>query len=390
MLKNKENTLVDKSLDKHDLALDHQSNGKHAEAIELLHEAIADVRKPQNQLNEVHLIAILQDALATVYMEIDEREKALIFFEKSVLNIETFLKYETQDSIKHQENQAFKLIDMSTLYRSLQEYDKAIEASKKAIAYYEMLLTTTSNYQENNIYVIKGEISIINAEVADMVEMDREKAIGHIQKAIEFYDLALSIKPDMMEYQIEKALAQILLADNYSQNYDSISEALRLLEKAVKSFEILLKKLPHDEQIRISSANSKAHLGRIYRELGEIYVALEYFEKAIEDYTLYLQDVPLDYEALDHIGVNLNNMANIYISTQEKNQVPSLLNQAIEHYNTILTESQKGEDSHYDALIVKEVIYHKAIAQIDLSRFYIELGELEEAKKIIKESIADL
>ena len=128
MLKNKENTLVDKSLDKHDLALEHQSNGKHAEAIELLHEAIADVRKPQNQLNEVHLIAILQDALATVYMEIDEREKALIFFEKSVLNIETFLKYETQDSIKHQENQAFKLIDMSALYRSLQEYDKAIES----------------------------------------------------------------------------------------------------------------------------------------------------------------------------------------------------------------------------------------------------------------------
>jgi tetratricopeptide (TPR) repeat protein len=389
MLKTTENTLIDNCLDKYNLALEYQSNGKYAEAIELLDEAIADVRKPQNLLNEVHLIAILQDALATVYMETDERKKALYFFEKSVLNIDMLLEHERQDSIQHQENQALKLVDMSALYRSLQEYDKAIESSQKAIAYYETLLTTNSNYQEDNIYVIKGEISMINAEVADMIEMDREKAIGHIQKAIEFYDLALSIKPDVIAYQIEKALTQILLADNYSLNYDTTSEALSLLKKAIKSFEILLKELPNDEQLRISAANSKAHLGRIYRELGEIYVALEYFEQAIEDYTLYLQDVPLDYEALDHIGVNLNNMANIYISTQQKNQVSSLLNQAIEHYNTVLRESKKGEDSHYDEIIVKEVLYHKAIAQIDLSRFHIELGELEEAKKIIKTSIAD-
>jgi tetratricopeptide (TPR) repeat protein len=386
MLKTTENILIDKSLDKHNLALEHQLNGKHAEAIELLDEAIADVRKPQNPLNEVHLIAILQDALATVYMEINELEKALYYFEKSVLNIDMFLEHETQDNIEHQENQALKLIDMSTLYRSLQKYDKAIESSERAIAYYEVLIDLNDAYQEDNIYALKGEISMVNAEMADMIEMNREKAIGHIQKAIEFYDLALSIRPNIIEYQKEKALAQILLADNYSLNYDTTSEALKLLEKAVESFEILLKKIPNDEQIRMSSANSKAHLGRIYREFGEIYVALKYFKEAIEDYTFYLQDIPLDYEALDHIGVNLNNMANIYISTQQKNQVSSLLNQAIEHYNSILAESQKGEDSHYDTIIVKEVIYHKAIAQIDLSRFYIELGELKKAKKIIKES----
>ncbi|CAA6806209.1 MAG: Unknown protein, partial [uncultured Sulfurovum sp.] len=389
MVKEKENILIDNCLDKYSLALTHQSNKKYTKAIELLNEAISDIIKPQNPLNEVHLIAILQDTLATIYMEVDEREKALYYFEKSVLNIEIFLEHEIQDSIEHQENQALKLIDMSTLYRSLQEYDKAIESSKKAIAYYEILINLNDKYQEDNIYTIKGEISMINAEVADMIEMDRKKATEYIQQAIEFYDLALSIKPDTIEYQTEKALAQILLADNYSQNYDTSADALSLLEEALKSFEILLKKLPHDEQIRISSANSKAHLGRIYRELGEIYVALEYFEKAIDDYTLYLQDLPLDYEALDHIGVNLNNMANIYISTQEKNQVSSLLTQAIEHYNTILRKSKKGEDSNYDALIVKEVIYHKAIAQIDLSRFYIELGALGKAKAIIQESISD-
>ncbi len=389
MLKTTENTLIDNCLDKHRLALEHQSNGEYTEAIELFHEAISDVRKPQNPLNEVHLIAILQDALATVYMEIDEREKAIYYFEKSVLNIDMFLEHETQDNIQHQENQALKLIDMSTLYRSLQKYDKAIDALKKAIGYYKVLIDLSDDYQEDSNYAIQSEISMINAEMADMVEMDRDKVIEHIQKAIEFYDLALKIKPNTIEYQKERALTQILLADNYSLNYDTTSKALRLLEEAVESFELLLKKMPDDEQIQISSANSKAHIGRIYREFGEIYVALNCFEEAIEAYTIYLQDRPLDYEALDHIAVNLNNMANIYISTQQKNQVSSLLNQAIEHYNTILAESKKGDDSHYDAIIVKEVIYHKAIAQIDLSRFHIEVGELEEAKEIIRESIAD-
>jgi len=201
MLNTTENILIDNCLEKHNLALEYQSNGKYTEAIELLDEAIADVRKPQNPLNEVHLIAILQDALATVYMEIDEREKALYYLEKSVLNIDMFLEHEREDNIKHQENQALKLIDMSVLYRSLQEYDKAIEASQKAIAHYEILIDLNDEYQKDTIYAIKGEISMINAEMADMIEMNREKAIGHIQQAIEFYDLALSMRPNIVEYQ---------------------------------------------------------------------------------------------------------------------------------------------------------------------------------------------
>ena len=365
------------------IALKYKATGAFEKAIQTLQNIISDVRKKENSFDEVHLIAIVQENLAITYIEMDEDEEALYYFEKALLNLNMILKNNPNMTLLY-EDQAFILIDMGLIYRNLKKYDKAVKCSKKAIKLYR----SSNCAEKDKIYALKSEIFLIKAEVADREKMDRKKTIKAIRLAIKYIDLALEIIPDMFEYKKDKTLAQILLSDNYSQNHDTIHEALKLLKEAVKTFSQLLLERNDDEQIILSLANSKAHIGQIYRDFGEIYLALIYFEEAISDYQNYLEHEPLNYEVLNNLGINLNNMANIYISTQKKEEVPTLLNHAIEYY-TMALKDDRDKESDNNKFIIDEIIYHKAIAQIDLSRFHIELGEIKQAKNLLNKSIAD-
>ncbi|CAA6798500.1 MAG: FOG: TPR repeat [uncultured Sulfurovum sp.] len=392
MSRSQENTLIDDCLDKHDLALEYRKNKRYEEAIELLTEATEDIRKPQNKLNEVHLISVLQDTLAGVYMEINEIEKAISYFQKSILNLDMFLEHTATDkeTILHHENQIMKLTDMALLYKSLQEYDDAITSYNKIISRHKLMKELDNSYNNNDdIFAVQGEIFMVKAEVSDLKEENLEQATQYLKKAINSFTLAHNSNPENYDYLKNKSLAEITLADNYSLNYDKSEEALKLLETANKSFTTLLEIDPKDEGVIISSANVTSHIGRIYREFGEIYIALDYFKKALKAYETYLEISPMDYETMDYIAVNLNNIANIYISIDKKSNVPKLLEKAIEYYDVVLNESATKENSNYDALIVEEVIYHKAIAQIDLSRFYMETNCLEKAKALLETIIID-
>ena len=376
MPKTQKNPTLQNGLKQLKQALTHIDQENPEKAIELLLQIIEETRKAQNSLEEVHLIAIVQENLGVLYIELYELEEALYYFDKALLNLSMVLEH-NPNMTQLYEDKALILIDMAMLHRSLQEYDPAIEASLKAIECY----TTMKEEKQSDIYAIKGEISMIKAEVAEVEDGEQNKEAKHLKKAIEYYTLALKSDANNHTYLKERTLAQIILADNYSLNYDTTKKALALLEEALVSFETLLQSDGEDEQLVMSSANTKAHIGRIYREFGEIYVALEKFEEAINDYEAYLKIVHFNYEAIDHIAVNLNNIANIYMSIEKKDKVPTLLNRAIEYLSRVLEESSKDDDG-YNKLIVEEVIYHKAIAEIDLSRFYMEQGQLSSAKEI--------
>jgi len=380
---------MSKNREQYNLAIKYKSKGEQHKAIKIFKKIIDNlISQKETSLKDVHFVAMVQDALATTYMNIDELEEALYYLDKSILNTGTLLEYHKDEVSLHEEH-ALKLVDMALLCRSLEEYENAITHSQKAIEHYEMIVKLDNSRYQSNISAIYGDISMIRAEVADREEGSVDNMRSYLLEAIEHYGLAFENNPTEFEYLKERTIAEITLADSYSTDYNKSDEALQLLQGALVSFETLLENDSQDEQLIISSANSKAHIGRIYREVGEIYLALEYFEKAISDYQEYLKTDSLNYETLDSIAVNLNNIANIYISTHQKSEVPLLLSRAIEYYNRILQESKRGEDDAYDAIIVKDVIYHKAIVQIDLARFYIELGSLERAKDIVVEIISE-
>ena len=388
MPKNRENLIFNNGLAQCQEALEYKSSGACDRAIQLLQKIITKTRKEKNSLEEVHLIGIIQENLGIIYMDIDKNEEALYYFDKAVLNFGMVLEH-YPNNIGLYEAQAFALTNMAMLYRMLQKYNNAITYSEKAITCYEEF-ELRENSKKDNIYAIKGNISMIRAEMADVNEKNKDKANRYIQDAIDFYDLALEINPTDYEYRKDKSLSEITLANNFSQNKNKMNEALELMKNAIKILEKLLEIKDNDEQVKISCANSKSNIGRIYQAVGDIYLALKYFKEATRDYEKQLKNDPLNYEIIDNIAVNLNNIANIYIHIDKKNEVSLFLELAIGYYNLILEDNQKKEINIYKNLIITEVIYHKTIAQIDLSKFYIKIGELKKAKKILTESITDL
>jgi len=420
-----------KSLDKFNLALEYKSDNNYTQSIKLLLEAIADIRKDRNTIYETQLIADFQSQLADIYMDIGEVEKALEFFQKAIINGDMVLSNSSGDNIKLIENQALNLIDMAILYRTIEEFDEAISHYHKAIERYDLLIKleplelkyledkastiydiaeTYAHIQDNDNasdYIIEAEnisnqikaqepysvtninrlgaIYMIKAQISDQTNQDISEVIKYLNIAISFYNLAINIEPKDIESIKNRAIAEITLADIYFQKHDTINKALTLFKTAIKSFDNILIHNSNDEVVIISRVNAISHIGIIYKELGEIYLALDYFNQALKEYKKILEDNPNNYEIIDHIGVNLNNIANIYISLKNKKDVEDILLEAIDKFDTII---EATDIDAYDRLIIKESIYNKAIAQIDLSRFYIEIDKLDKAISILKEVIS--
>jgi len=163
MLKNEKSITFAEGFEQYRLAIEYKGVGAYIEAIDVLSKTIMQLSSASNTTwNEIHLISVLQDRLADVYMEINEFEKALYFLAKSLVHIDILLEHENQDSIILYENQALKVRDMAFLYQTLHQYDNAIIYFKKAIVRYKLLIKFGGEGADA-IFFIKRELKILKS-----------------------------------------------------------------------------------------------------------------------------------------------------------------------------------------------------------------------------------
>ena len=164
ILENKNKITFAEGFEQYRLAIKYKGVGAYVQAIEVLTRTLKELSCTNSTWNEIHLISVLQDRLADVYVETNEFEKALYFFKKSLAHIDLLLKHDNQDSIILYKNQALKVRDMAFLYQALHQHDKAIVYFKKAIARYELLIKFGGE-GDDEIFFIERELKILNSKI---------------------------------------------------------------------------------------------------------------------------------------------------------------------------------------------------------------------------------
>ena len=165
MLRNEKSITFAEGFEQYRLAIEYKGVGAYFEAIEVLTQTIKQLSSSSSiTWNEIHLISVLQDRLADVYVETHEFEKALYFLAKSLVHIDILLEHENQDSIILYENQALKVRDMAFLYQTLHQYDNAIIYFKKAIVRYKLLIKFGGE-GDDAIFFIERELKILNSKI---------------------------------------------------------------------------------------------------------------------------------------------------------------------------------------------------------------------------------
>ena len=160
MLK-KEKLNFNEGLQQYRLALEYKSYGADIKAIEILKKVLYNVDNIKKTPEEIHLLSIVEDSLATVYMEMENLSAALYYFNKSISSINTLLSFDHQNINLHK-NQALQLINMAHLYWSLGEHDKSLTYSQKAIEQYELF--TKLNVGGASLS-LKDEINRLKSEI---------------------------------------------------------------------------------------------------------------------------------------------------------------------------------------------------------------------------------
>ena len=162
MLK-KEKLDFNEGLQQYRLALEYKSYGADLKAIEIFKKVLYNIENIKNTPEEIHLLAIVEDSLATVYMEIDNPSAALYYFNRSISSINILLSFDDQNINLHK-NQAVQFINIAHLYWTLGEHDKSLVYSQKAIEQYE-LFTKLNVDGENTSFSIKDEINQLKTEI---------------------------------------------------------------------------------------------------------------------------------------------------------------------------------------------------------------------------------
>ena len=163
MLKNKKSLTLDEGFERYYLALEYKSVGNNLKAINILKTTIIHLCNPEKLSNEVHLVAILQNALAKIYMEVNDIKQALYFFDKSILNIDSLTAKENKVSVPLQEQQILKLLNMALLYKKIKKPDKSIKYLKLGQDRYKLIINSKERDETMSI-TIKNKMQILGIE----------------------------------------------------------------------------------------------------------------------------------------------------------------------------------------------------------------------------------
>ena len=327
--------LVDDSPEDHDLKL---TLATIMQEFGFIDEALTYALRCQSITNaDEHFQAELNNALANLYSDKGELDKALQFHEQSLaLSLGIHGSENHEDVAASYNNMATVFSDKGDLDKSLEYHNKALTITKKTLGQNHAKVASSYN---------------------NMANVYRSK--GHLEKALEYYDMSLAI--DLTTYG-ENHPEVAATYNNMANVFSDKGEIEKSLDSHNKALTIRLATLGHHH---LDVAESYNNMATVYRDSGEHEKALEYYDKSLA--------ITLKMHGEKHSDVAglYNNMANVYSDTGN-------LNKALEY--------------HGMSLVIRIAILgenHPIIAQShqNMAIVYKSKGDLDMALKYYNNSL---
>ena len=420
--------VFDTTVDTYNLALDYIEQTRYNKAINLLNEALGFIQKESgNAFFEIELIAQIQNRMGETYQALNQFDKAIFFFIKSITNINLILEnnFNPENKKEYFSDLALTYIDMASIYRVVEtEYTNSINSFKKAIEYHDILIAlepenlhylndkavilcniaeTYTLYEQNRdslIYIHRGKklcnqilelnplqtstistlgnLNLFKAQVFHQMNQ-RDRAIKSVGRAMDNYNLSLDINPKSIDTINDRGSAYLLLAMIYDEEHDKQSLVLEVLNKAILGYNEVLSVDSKDILSLYNIANAKSHIGRVYQGFGELNLALKFWNMAIEDYHKILELNPYELDIISSLATTKNSISDVYSVLHDKDSVMKLLDDILKLFDSILIKNPNHE----------EALYQKSIVQLDKGRLFINFNKTEEALILFKEVIED-
>ncbi len=369
-------------------------------------------------------IARMQNSIGLMYGEKQDRQKALEFYEKSLLTFRSLKDGEYFDKDLDKVTEANVLGNIGLHYLETGKPDKAIEHYNQALKIFDDV--TDINY-------IDTKASILS-RIAGYYSFT-----GDNQKAIEIYNQALELfkkAPENIKNLSKNRTTEAYMLNNLGVVYSKMGDMKLALEKYTQAFDIAINVKEYDAAIaflrNIASANfeiggkqkaitqlervlqysrdikSKSIEMKALDDIGFIYAVLLDTKKAITYYSLALKiaqdisDKNQEASILNRLGnifgylsendkafEYINRASIIYQELGDKDGIGTTLNNKAVLYSSI-GEMGKASELYEQALAISREIKDKAGESTNLTNIaigYADLGENELAIDYFQQSI---
>ncbi|WP_152017878.1 tetratricopeptide repeat-containing protein [Aliarcobacter butzleri] len=275
------------------------------EELQRLLPKLDDVKNNEEKLN-------LFSQITTIYKDIGEFKKALEYQEKILRLAEETLE-------KNHPNLATSYNNISMIYRAIGNLKKALEYQEKSLKLKEEILGD----KHPDLAKSYNNISTIYID------------IGDLKKALEYQEKSLKLREEILEDKHPDLAASYNNISMIYQDMGDLKKALEYQEKSLKLTEEIL------EDKHPDLATSYNNISTIYQDMGDLKKALEYQEKA-----LFIRKEILG-ENHPNTASSYNNLAIIYKDLKECLKAKEYMQKAIniwqeyEYYNKELYVAQK-------------------------------------------------
>ena len=316
--------------------------------------AIFEIEIPNNDENKLKLNEISSSSYSSLGGLTTESKKDEL--ERLLLKLE---------NIEIDEQKLNLLFQITTIFRDMGEFEKALEYQKKSLKLNEEIL----GENHPDLEISYNNISTIY------------KSLGDLKKALEYQEKSLKLTEEKSGEK-DSDLARIY--NNISTIYKDMRElqkALGYQEKALKLIEGLSDKKHPD------LAQSYNNISIIYQDIGDLQKALEYQKKA-----LILNEEILG-EKHPNLATNYNNISAIYQNMGELKKALEYQEKSLQLRKEILGDNHPDLATSYNNISIiykdlRECLKAKEYMQkaIDILKEYEYYdNRLMNARKIIKD-----
>ena len=294
--------------------------------------AVFEIETPNNDENKLTLNEISSSSYSSLGGLTTESKKDEL--ERLLLKLE---------NIEIDEQKLNLLFQITTIFRDMGEFEKALEYQKKSLKLNEEIL----GENHPDLEISYNNISTIY------------KSLGDLKKALEYQEKSLKLTE---EKSGEKDSDLARTYNNISTIYKDMRElqkALEYQEKALKLIEGL------SDKKHLDLAQSYNNISIIYQDMGDLKKALEYLKKA-----LILNEEILG-EKHPNLATNYNNISAIYQNMGELKKALEYQEKSLQLRKEILG------DNHPDL----------ATSYNNISIIYKDLRECLKAKEYMQKAI---